>query len=210
MLLLVLLCAAIRLNSFRKLDVIARALGPVRTRDELVPYLNEFIDEDDEVLVVLSEELGKLVEHVGGGAYAHVLLTPLETLSGVEESSVREKVVESITTISKQMNNENVIKHVVPMVRRLANGDWFTSRISAAGLFAVTYPRADEPHKKLLRRYEHCATQHSALSYRCLLTALLLVFLPCSSYSLYTSLCSDETPMVRRAACSQFAVCTSH
>ena len=30
----------IRLNSFRKLNVIAEALGTTRTRDELIPYLN--------------------------------------------------------------------------------------------------------------------------------------------------------------------------
>lgn len=165
---------AVRLNAFHKLDVIARALGHARTRDELVPYLNEFIDEDDEVLVVLSEELGKLVEYVGGGAHAHVLLVPLETLAGVEESSVREKVVESISAIVRAMNGESVVKFVVPMLRRLANADWFTSRISACGLFAVSYPRVDDTLKKLLR-------------------------------SLYTALCADETPMVRRAACLHFA-----
>ena len=38
-----------RLNSIRKLDVIAKALGPERTRDELLPYLGEFVDDEDEV-----------------------------------------------------------------------------------------------------------------------------------------------------------------
>jgi hypothetical protein len=32
--------------------------------------------------------------------------------------------------------------HFVPLVKRLATGDWFTSRTSACGLFAVSYARA--------------------------------------------------------------------
>ena len=31
--------------------------------------------------------------------------------------------------------------HFVPLVKRLATGDWFTSRTSACGLFSVCYPR---------------------------------------------------------------------
>eukprot|EP01052_Picozoa_sp_SAG31_P041837 SAG31_NODE_6457_length_2002_cov_0.821130_2_plen_59_part_00 len=39
----------LRLNSIRKLGTIADALGPARTRNELVPFLTESIDDDDEV-----------------------------------------------------------------------------------------------------------------------------------------------------------------
>ncbi len=108
-----------------------------------------------------------------------MLLVPLETLAGVEESTVRDKAVEAISTISRAMNSENVLKHVVPLVRRLANGDWFTSRISAAGLFAVTYPRADDSVKKLLRRSASFAPptpwHHNLPSYALVVFLLLAV-----------------------------------
>lgn len=54
-------------------------------------------------------------------------------------------------------------------MQRLATGDWFTSRVSACGLFPTGYPRASAVHKTELR-------------------------------ALYSQLCHDETPMVRRAA----------
>lgn len=44
------------------------------------------------MLLALAEELGKLVDVIGGPSYAHVLLTPLENLATVEETVVREKV----------------------------------------------------------------------------------------------------------------------
>lgn len=83
---------SLRLNAIRRLSTIALALGHVRTRDELVPFLDESLDDEDEVLQVLAGELGSFTEYVGGPEHAHVLLAPLAHLAAVEETLVREKV----------------------------------------------------------------------------------------------------------------------
>jgi serine/threonine-protein phosphatase 2A regulatory subunit A len=44
-----------------------------------VPYLAEFTDDDDEILLVLSEQLLQLSSFVGGAEHTHCLLVPLET-----------------------------------------------------------------------------------------------------------------------------------
>jgi len=36
---------------------IANALGPERTREELVPFLKDTTDDDDEVLLVIAEKV---------------------------------------------------------------------------------------------------------------------------------------------------------
>jgi len=99
----------LRLNAIHRLSTIALALGPERTRDELIPFLDgipppggfrdvtnllatESVEDEDEVLTALSEELGNFVEYVGGPEYGHVLLSPLENLAAIEEPLVREKV----------------------------------------------------------------------------------------------------------------------
>jgi serine/threonine-protein phosphatase 2A regulatory subunit A len=164
----------VRLNSIRKLSLIAKALGPVRTREELVPYLNEFIDDDDEILLALAEELGSLIGAVGGPAHAHVLLDPLELLAGVEDTQVREKSTESVARIVEALSDEAVLQHVMPLLQRLAGGDWFTSRISGVSLFPVVYRRVGDTLRAQLR-------------------------------NLFVALCRDETPMVRRAACTYMA-----
>lgn len=53
------------------------------------------VEDEDEVLTALSAELGNFVEYVGGPEYAHVLLSPLENLAGIEEPLVREKASSS-------------------------------------------------------------------------------------------------------------------
>lgn len=141
----------IRLNSFRQLALIAEALGQERTRDELIPYLHEFIDDDDEILMAICEEVIGLVPHVGGVEYAHVLLPPLEQFSAVEEQTVRTRAQEAIMSIAEQLSDDNVTKHVLPLVQRLAEVDWYTSRMSACHLFRSIYERVPAEDQILLR-----------------------------------------------------------
>lgn len=81
-----------RINSIQNLSVISTALGPERTRSELLPYVLELLEDDEEVLVTFSETLGNLLEYVGGPQYAEHLLQVLEKACAIEEISVREKV----------------------------------------------------------------------------------------------------------------------
>jgi serine/threonine-protein phosphatase 2A regulatory subunit A len=83
----------LRLNAIHSIPTIALALGPDRAREELVPFLQDSVDDEDEVLLALAEELGRnFEEYIGGKEYAQVILGPLENLSAVEETLVREKV----------------------------------------------------------------------------------------------------------------------
>ena len=51
---------AARIKAIRSLPLISKALGPRRTRSELIPYITQMIDDDDEILLVLIEELFRL------------------------------------------------------------------------------------------------------------------------------------------------------
>lgn len=87
----------LRLNSIHRVSTIALALGPDRAREELIPFLQDSMDDEDEVLLAMAEELGKdFDEYIGGKKFAHLLLVPLETLCTVEEVLVRDKVSETL------------------------------------------------------------------------------------------------------------------
>ncbi|XP_029668414.1 LOW QUALITY PROTEIN: serine/threonine-protein phosphatase 2A 65 kDa regulatory subunit A alpha isoform-like [Formica exsecta] len=143
----------LRLNSIKKLSTIALALGIERTRSELIPFLTETIYDEDEVLLALAEQLGTFTPLVGGPEYVHCLLPPLESLATVEETVVRDKAVESLRNIVSQHSPADLEEHFVPLVQRLASGDWFTSRTSACGLFSVCYPRVSPAIKAELRNH---------------------------------------------------------
>ena len=148
----------------------ATALGPDRTREELIPFISSSTDDDDdEVLRTIAERVGGLACCVGGDAYSHKVLAPLELLLAVEENSVRDAAVASIHTVLSKMSNEHVVAHYVPFLRRLATKDWFSSRISAAELFHVAMSRMPEAERVPLA-------------------------------ALFLKLCRDDTPLVRRVA----------
>lgn len=142
----------LRLNAIRRLSTIALALGTERTRDELIPFLDESVEDEDEVLTALSDELGGFVEYVGGPEHAHVLLSPLENLASIEEPLVREKAVESLNKICEQLSEQQVEQYFIPLTFRLSKADWFTSKISATGLYTVPYQKSNGESQTKLRQ----------------------------------------------------------
>ncbi|OQN97565.1 hypothetical protein B0A48_16719 [Cryoendolithus antarcticus] len=143
----------LRLNAIRRLSTIALALGPDRTRDELIPFLDESVEDEDEVLTALSDELGGFVEYVGGPDYGHVLLSPLENLATIEEPLVRDKAVESLNKICEQLSQKQTEEHFIPLTFRLSKADWFTSKISATGLYNTPYQNASPQFQEQLRQH---------------------------------------------------------
>lgn len=177
----------LRLNATRRIKTIADALGPERTRAELLPFITDNIYFEDDVSLALAEELGSFVDHVGGPAHAPVLLQLLETLSAAEESTIREKAVESICKLSASVSSVSEsdgyalqVDHVFPLLQRLVMGDWFTSRISSCTL---------APHV-----YEHLPPTRPELRTEAL--------------AIYKRLAHDDGPMVRRAASSNLGAMT--
>jgi serine/threonine-protein phosphatase 2A regulatory subunit A len=56
-----------RITSVRNLNLIASTIGPERSRNELVPFLQELLDDEDEVLIELVESLsGNFTDYLGG------------------------------------------------------------------------------------------------------------------------------------------------
>lgn len=133
----------IRLNSIQRLSTIALALGEARTRTELIPFLSEALDDEDEVLLAISKELSGFISLVGGAEHAYTLLPPLEQLSMVEESVVHDKAVEALCAIGNAMPAAHLEEHMMPMIQRLAADVGWASRVSACGLFTTVYnPKA--------------------------------------------------------------------
>ena len=61
------------------------------------------------------------------------------------------QAVESLNKVAEQLSDAHLLEYFVPLIRRLAQGDWFTSRISACGLFGVGYGRMSAAVKGEMR-----------------------------------------------------------
>ena len=64
-----------------------------RTRNELLPYIMDLMDDDEEVLIELGKVLNsQFLENIGGPLFAPHLFKPLEKLCEVDETLVRDRV----------------------------------------------------------------------------------------------------------------------
>ena len=71
----------------------------------------------------------------------------MENLATVEETIVRDKAVQSLRELARQHSPASSEAYFVPLIQRLASGDWFTSRTSACGLFSVCYQKVSSGSK---------------------------------------------------------------
>lgn len=164
---------ASRVQAMKRLDTIAIALGPERTRLELLPFLEEVIPEDeDEVIAIAAEELGGFVPLIGGEQHASLLLPVLEKVSACEEPIVREKAVASLNGIAQVMSDDDILKNFIPLITRLAKERWFSLHIAATGLFKAAITRVGSEERKEL-------------------------------IGMFKDLMLDDSPMVRKAAAKE-------
>lgn len=185
---------AIRVEAMRRLPTIALALGPERTRKELLPFLLCSLDEEDEVLAALGEQLLGLVEPVGGAAQVHALVPLLEGLVSAEEPFVRTKALAAWEEMLQLMPSNVILEQVLPSVQRLAAGDWFSKKCSAASLIALTFVR-------LSRGSKGSGSPTSSGANTPNLAALLTDLL-----KLFESLLYEDTPLVRKAVANNLTL----
>jgi len=167
--------ASIKINAVSRLNLIANALGPVKTVSDLIPYVTSVVQEeplcnDEEFLFSMAKQYAVLSDFING--QDELLMAPLEHLAAQEETVIRDQAIASLCTIVER-KPALAPEYLVPILHRLATkNDFFTARVSACALLPTTYKYAEEEQKAGLRR-------------------------------VYTTLCADDTPMVRRAAANK-------
>jgi len=129
-----------KIDAMKRLSVVAFAMGEKNTLSFLLPYLATLAmkqpPQEDELLINMAAELQRVVPGLLKGTQALPILPILERLAAVEETVVRDEAVRAINRISPQISDGAVL---VAMAKRLVGADWFTAKVSAAGILPVLY-----------------------------------------------------------------------
>ncbi|KAG7665708.1 TPD3 [[Candida] subhashii] len=159
-----------RVEAMQKLDTIAIALGPERTVKELLPFLHDVAqDDEEEVFAVLATKLGDFIPLIGGHENCEPLISILTILASMEEPLVRDKAIDSLNKISLELTNDELNGIFLNLIQSLSQGNWFSKKVASCGLYKSVIIKVDANIRKDLLK-------------------------------LYLKLVVDDYPMVRRSA----------
>jgi len=177
----------VQLEAVRNLQTIALVMGQEPARAKLLQFLDSFcfpVDKQndfnlkDNSLGVKEEVLreialmldGSMLQLMGGKLAALNMLKLLQKLAMVEETVIREAAVGSIISCVQQLDGLFADQHVLSLIITLAEGEWWTNKVSAAAAGPRLYPYLQSNKSR-----EDCA-------------------------KMILKLCRDEMPMVRQEA----------
>eukprot|EP00980_Cylindrotheca_fusiformis_P016267 scaffold4829_cov129-Cylindrotheca_fusiformis.AAC.27 len=175
-----------KVDAMKRLPVVAYALGPAKTQSELLPYLQTIALSqppiEDELLLLMSKQMVTFVPALLSTPKQILEMLPIvESLATVEETVVRDQAVTLMNHLCTHLKpkaplESSLVSSLLGMAKRLGGADWFTAKVSSAGMLPELY----------------ALTQHADIPH------------------LYKELCSDETPMVRRAASQHLGKLMKH
>lgn len=147
-----------KIHSVKNLPNVGKALGPERTRLELLPFATSVCcDDEDEILSEFALVLREFPGLIGDLKNISVVLSPLELLCKVEEGIVRDRAIVSIIKVIEYLIMENekklIEKHVWPIVEKMAENRWYTSRSSACALFPSVYSHVSKDIQQMIIRF---------------------------------------------------------
>jgi len=141
--------------ALEKLPLVAFGIGPARTTNELLPFLKEFLqEENDEATATMAKHLGGFSKLVGSNENLVKVTDILELMCSIDEPVVRQNAIAAMKQILPNMPQSHVEEHVLPGLQRMSEAGWMT-RQSLCHLIPPVYPCVPESKQvDLLRMFQ--------------------------------------------------------
>ena len=146
----------IRINAIHNLRSISLALGSETTRKELLPYLKNCInnEEEDEILIELTKILSNFLDCMGGIAYTSELLNLFGVLLSIDEPTIRKEAINSLKEVLNQIGGiNNIEKDLMEIINKFYWSDDVNQKLSAMNLIILLYNDLNDNNKKIVMNY---------------------------------------------------------
>jgi serine/threonine-protein phosphatase 2A regulatory subunit A len=138
-----------KVDGMKRLPVVAYAMGSAKTQSELLPYLQTTALKqppiEDELLLLMAKQLETFVPALLSTPKQILELLPIvESLGTVEETVVRDQAVTLMNHLCTHLKpnaplDAPLVSSLVSMAKRLGGADWFTAKVSCAGMLPELY-----------------------------------------------------------------------
>ena len=146
----------VKINAIRNLRGISLALGCEGTKKELLPYLKNCVnnEEEDEALIELAKVLSNFVDCIGGKQYIKDLLDLFEVILSIDEPTIRKEAINSLNETIKQIGSiKEIEKDLMEMINKFYIVDDVNQKLNALYLIVLIYKDLNENNKKIVLEY---------------------------------------------------------
>ena len=158
-----------KINAIHNLTNISLALGCEATRKELLPYLKNCInnEEEDEILIELAKILSNFLTCIGGIKYINELLNIFEVILSIDEPGIRKEAINSLKNILNQIGNiKDIEKELMNLINKFYSSDDVNQKLSALNIIILAYQNLEESNKKTVINFLENFSNSNNLSIR--------------------------------------------
>ena len=158
-----------KINAIHNLTNISLALGCEATRKELLPYLKNCInnEEEDEILIELAKILSNFLTCIGGIKYINELLNIFEVILGIDEPGIRKEAINSLKNILNQIGNiKDIEKELMNLINKFYSSDDVNQKLSALNIIILVYQNLEENNQKIVINFLENFSNSNNLSIR--------------------------------------------
>lgn len=210
--------AEAQVDAMKRLPVVAFAMGSEATLKELLPYLQKLALKqpamDDELLLLMAKQMQTFVPALLTTPPQILEIIPIiERLAAVEETVVRDQTVVFMNHLCKHFKgplDASAISPLVSMSKRLVGADWFTAKVSVAGMLPELHKLTK--HSEITYLYKELCMDETPMVRRAaaqhlghLLASLGSKDAVSDLIPVLQQLCKDEQDSVRMLAVSSIA-----
>lgn len=138
-----------KVDAMKRLPVVAYAIGAAATSANILPYLHTLANKqpqiEDELLLLMAKQMQTFVPALLTTPKQMLECLPIvERLAAVEETVVRDQAVVGMDHLCNHLKpsaplDAAIVTSLVSMAKRLVGADWFTAKVSAAGMLPELY-----------------------------------------------------------------------
>ena len=146
----------VKINAIHNLRGISLALGCDATKKELLPYLKNCVnnEEEDEVLIELAKILSNFLDCIGGKQNIKDLLGLFEVILSIDEPTIRKEAINSLKETIKQLGSIKYIeKDLMEIINKFYIVDDVNQKLSALNLIILIYKDLNDNNKKIVLDY---------------------------------------------------------
>ena len=141
----------IRYFCINNITSVAELIGAVRTEEELLPLILDYIinfEDNEEILSNLTFKLYDLINFISNKNNITSILRGLELLAGNDDETVRQNATVNLCKLISSSDDKLIQNEIFPLMQRLIQND-IKSKISCCYLFPLVYPKLNCENIKL-------------------------------------------------------------